>query len=85
VNNVTVTGFQIVDSNHITITLNYGATGTSPAITVVGIAPGLSGSTTLSAGWGSPKTLSLHLIGAGTLSTSGPNAIRVAVLPLTGS
>ena len=85
VNNVTITGFQIVDSSHVTITLSYGASGSTPAVTIVGAAPGMSGSTTLAAGWTSPHTVSLHLIGTGTLSTTGSNFLRIAVVPLTGS
>ncbi len=83
VNNVSVTGFQITDSSHMTVTLTYGGTGSSPAITIVGLAPGLSGSTTLSASWGTSKTISLHLIGQGTLT--GSTFVRVAIVPLTGA
>jgi len=53
--NVTVTGFTIVDSSHITVTLSYQGTGTTPAATIVVAAPGLSGSNTISAGWSSPN------------------------------
>lgn len=83
VNNVTVTGFQIVDTSHISISLTYNGAGSSPAITIVGAGPGLSGSTTVSAGWGTAKTFSLHLIGQGTLSTN--NFVQVAIVPLTGA
>lgn len=83
VNNVSVTGFQITDTNHMTVTLAYGGTGSSPAITIVGLAPELSGSTTLSAGWGTSTTVSLHLIGQGTLT--GSTFVRVAIVPLTGA
>ena len=47
--NVTVTGFNIVDSGHLTVTLSYQGTGTAPATTIVVAAPGLSGSDTISA------------------------------------
>jgi hypothetical protein len=83
VSNVTVTGFQITDSSHITVNLSYQGTGTSPSITGVGFGPGLSGSNTLSSGWTSPQTLSIHLIGQGSLS--GSTAIRVIIVPLTGA
>src|SRR5207237_2352634 len=39
--NVTVTGFTIVDGTHITLTLSYQGTGTTPAATIVVAAPGL--------------------------------------------
>src|SRR4029077_9567016 len=32
--NVTVTGFNIVDSSHLTVTLSYAGAGTTPAVTV---------------------------------------------------
>lgn len=83
VNNVTVTGFQIVDTSHISVSLAYNGAGTSPAITIVGAGPGLTGSTTLSVGWGTSKTVSLHLIGQGTLSTD--DFVQVAIVPLTGA
>src|SRR5207253_7577167 len=35
ITNVTVTGFNIVDSSHITLTLSYQGTGTTPAATIV--------------------------------------------------
>ncbi len=83
VNNVTVTGFQVADSSHITVNLSYQGTGTSPSITAVGFGPGLSGSSTLSSGWSSPQALSIHLIGQGSLS--GSTSIRVIIVPLTGA
>ena len=83
VSNVTVTGFQITDTSHITVNLSYQGTGTSPSITAVGFGPGLSGSNTLSSGWTSPQILSIHLIGQGSLS--GSTAIRVIIVPLTGA
>src|SRR5437879_10065867 len=46
---VTVTGFTIVDSRHITSTLSYHGTGTTPAATIVAAAPVLTGSNTISA------------------------------------
>src|SRR5260370_35279025 len=44
ITNVTVTGFNIVDSSHLTVTLSYQGTGTTPAATIVIVAPGLNGS-----------------------------------------
>lgn len=82
--NVTVTGFNIVDSNHLTVTLSEQGTGTNPAATIVVAAPGLSGSNTVSAGWSSPTTLSVHLIGSGSLSST-TTCVRVLVVPLTGA
>jgi hypothetical protein len=82
--NVSVTGFNIVNSDHITVTLSYRGTGTAPAATIVAVAPGLSGSNTVSAGWTSPNTVSVDLVGSGSLS-SNINCVRVLVVPLTGS
>lgn len=83
VNNVTVTGFNIVDSTHFTLNLAYHATGSTPALTIVGLSPGLSGSNTVSSGWTSPATVSIGLTGTGSLSTTA--FLRVLVVPLTGS
>jgi len=82
--NVTVTGFNIVDSSHLTVTLWYQGTGTTPATTIVVAAPGLSGSNTISAGWSSPTTVSVHVIGSGSLSSTA-TCLRVLVVPLTGA
>ena len=82
--NVTVTGFNIVDSTHITVTLSYQGTGTTPAATIVVAAPGLSGSNTISAGWSSPTTVSVHVIGSGSLSST-TTCLRVLVVPFTGA
>ena len=82
--NVTVTGFNIVNSGHLTVTLSYQGTGTAPATTIVVVAPGLSGSNTISAGWGSPTTASVHVIGSGSLSST-VTCLRVLVVPLTGA
>jgi hypothetical protein len=82
--NVTVTGFNIVDSSHITVTLSYTGTGTTPAATIVLGAPGLTGSNTVSAGWSSPTTVSVHVIGSGSLSSTA-TCVRVLVVPLTGA
>ncbi len=84
INNITVTGFNIVDSNHITVTLAWGGSGTAPAVTIVSIALGLGGSNTVSAGWGPSSTVSVSLVGTGALSSSS-SCIRVLVVPLTGS
>jgi hypothetical protein len=84
ITNVTVTGFNIVDSSHITVTLSYTGTGTTPAITIVAAGPGLSGSNTVSAGWSSPTTISVHVIGSGSLSSTA-TCVRVLVVPLTGA
>lgn len=81
--NVTVTGFSIVNSNHLTVTLSYHGTGTAPAATIVVVAPGLSGSNTVASGWTSPTTVSVDLVGSGSLS-SNINCVRVLVVPLTG-
>ncbi len=82
--NVTVTGFNIVDITHITVTLSYQGTGTTPATTIVVAAPGLSGSNTISAGWSGPTTVSVHVIGSGSLSSTA-TCLRVLVVPLTGA
>src|SRR5437879_11337877 len=50
ITNVTVTGFTIVDSAHITVTLSYQGTGTAPAAIIVVVDTGLSGSNTVYAG-----------------------------------
>ncbi len=84
ITNVTVTGFTIVDSTHITVTLSYQGTGTTPAATIVVAAPGLSGSNTSSAGWSSPTTVSVHVIGSGSLSST-TTCLRVSVVPFTGA
>ena len=84
ITNVTVTGFTIVDSTHITVTLSYQGTGTAPAATIVVVAPGLSGSNTISAGWSSPTTVSVHVIGSGGLSSTA-TCLRVLVVPFTGA
>ncbi len=84
INNVTVTGFNIVDGSHITVSLTWGGTGSAPAISVVSLAHGLSGSNALSAGWGPSTTVSVSMVGTGTLSSSS-TCLRVLVVPLTGS
>src|SRR5436189_5911131 len=84
ITNVTVTAFNIVDSTHITVTLSYQGTGTTPAATIVVAAPGLSGSNTISAGWSSPTTVSVHVIGSGSLSST-TTCLRVLVVPFTGA
>ena len=82
--NVSITGFNVVDSSHLTVTLSYKGIGTTPAATIVVVAPGLSGSNTLSAGWSSPSTVSVHLVGTGTLSST-MTCVRVLVVPLMGA
>ncbi len=82
VNNVTVTGFSIVDNTHLSVNLAYHGTGTAPAVTIVTLAPGLSGSNTLSAGWGASTTATVGLLGQGTLLTT--THIRVLIVPFTG-
>src|SRR5207244_2426564 len=84
ITNVTVTAFNIVDSTHITLALSYQGTGNTPAATIVVAAPGLSGSNTISAGWSSPTTVSVHLIGSGSLSST-TTCLRVLVVPFTGA
>ena len=83
VSNVSITGFSIVDTNHISVSLTWTGTGSAPALTIVGAAPGLSGSNTLSAGWGTSTTVSISLVGTGTLSSSS-TCLRVLVVPFTG-
>jgi hypothetical protein len=82
--NVTVTGFSIVDNSHLTVTLSYLGTGTTPAVTIVVVSPGLSGSNTVSAGWSSPTIVSVDVIGSGSLSSTA-TCLRVLVVPLTGA
>jgi len=82
VSNVTVAGFNIVDATHFTMNLSYHGTGSAPAITVVGFAPGLTGSNTLSAGWSSPTTVSVSMTGTGSLSTS--THLQALIVPFTG-
>jgi hypothetical protein len=81
VTNVTATGFAITDSTHFTITIAYHGTGSAPAITVVGLAPGLSGSTTVASGWASPTTVTLTLTGTGSLTTT--MRAQALIVPLT--
>lgn len=79
--NVTATGFAITDSTHFTIIIAYHGTGSAPAITVVGLAPGLSGSTTVASGWTSPTTVTLSLTGTGSLTTT--MRTQALIVPLT--
>ncbi len=83
VSNVSVAGFSIVDSNHIAVSLTWTGTGGAPALTIVSAAPGLSGSNTLPAGWGTSTTVSISMVGTGTLSSSS-TCLRMLVVPLTG-
>ena len=82
-NNVTITGFNIVNSNHISVSLAWAGSGSAPALTIVSVARGLSGSNTLAAGWGTSTTVSVSMAGSGTLSSSS-TCLRVLVVPLTG-
>ena len=79
--NVSATGFAITDSTHFTITIAYHGIGTTPAITVIGFAPGLSGSTTVASGWTSPTTVTLALTGTGSLTTT--MHAQALIVPLT--
>ncbi len=79
--NVTATGFAISDSTHFTVTLAYHGSGSAPAITVVGLAPGLSGSTTVASGWTSPTTVTVTLAGTGSLTAT--MCVRALIVPLT--
>ena len=79
--NVTATGFAITDSTHFTITIAYHGTGTTPAITVVGLAAGLSGSTTIASGWTSPTTVTVTLTGTGSLTAT--MHAQALIVPLT--
>jgi hypothetical protein len=81
VTNVTATGFAITDSTHFTITIAYHGTGNAPAITVVGLASGLSGSTTVASGWANPTTVTLTLTGTGSLITT--MRAQALIVPLT--
>src|SRR6266852_8868140 len=81
VTNVTATGFAITDSTHFTMTIAYHGAGSTPAITVVGLAPGLSGSTTVASGWTSPTTVTLTLTGTGSLTTT--MRAQALIVPLT--
>src|SRR5207245_8264093 len=81
VTNVTATGCAITDSTHFTNTIAYQGTGSAPAITVVGLAPELSGSTTLASGWTSPTTVTLALTGIGSLTTT--MHAQALIVPLT--
>jgi hypothetical protein len=79
--NVTATGFAITDSAHFTITIAYHGTGTTPSITIVGLAPNLSGSTIVTSGWTSPTTVTLTLTGTGSLTTT--MHAQALIVPLT--
>ena len=79
--NVTAIGFAITDSTHFTITIAYHGTGTSPAITIVGLSPNLSGSTTVASGWTSPTTVTITLTGTGSLTTT--MHAQSLIVPLT--
>src|SRR5438309_6222691 len=79
--NVTATGFAITDSTHFTITIAYHGTGTKPAITIVGLAPGLTGSTTVASGWTSPTIVTITLTGTGSLTTT--MHAQALIVPLT--
>jgi hypothetical protein len=79
--NVTATGFSITDSTHFTITIAYHGAGTTPAMTIVGLAPGLSGSTTVASGWTSPTTVTMTLTGTGSLTTT--MHAQALIVPLT--
>ena len=79
--NVTATGFAITDSTHFTITIAYHGTGTTPAITIVGLAPGLTGSTTVASGWTSPTIVTITLTGTGSLTTT--MHAQALIVPLT--
>src|SRR5947208_981232 len=84
ITNVSFTSFSVVDSSHLSLTLSYTGTGSTPAATIVVVAPGLSGSNTVSAGWTSPATVSVSLVGSGSLSSS-TTCVRVLIVPLTGA
>ena len=81
VTNVTATGFVITDSTHFTITIAYHGTGSAPAITIVGLAPRLSGSTTIASGWTSPTSVTVTLTGMGSLTNT--SCVRALIAPLT--
>lgn len=82
VQNVTVTGFNITSTNQITVYLKHTGTGTTPAITIVAVSQGLSGSTIQQAGWSSPDSVTVTLTGTGSLSNNGCST--VLIVPYTG-
>lgn len=82
VDDVTVTGFNIASTNQVSVNLSYAGTGTAPAITIVAMAPELSGSNTLAAGW-VPRPQPIIMVGEGSLSTTWRTA--VLIVPYTGA
>ena len=91
VSNVSVTGFNIASDNQLTVNLVYTGTGTSPSITIVALSRGvsngavetLSGSNIKTSGWTSPTTVTINLVGTGTLSSA--HRIAVLIVPYTGA
>lgn len=91
--NVTVTGFSMTGTNQMTVTLAYAGTGTTPSVTINGIAQGISnntfqtasGSLIEQAGWTSGTTVTLTLTGAGTVTPTTAHHVAVLIVPYTGA
>ena|SRR3989441_11223721 len=89
--NVSVTGFNISGSNELTVNLVYTGSGATPSITTVGLSHGisnntfqtLSGSTIQRSGWTSPTTVTVGMVGTGSLSSA--RRIMVLIVPYTGA
>lgn len=83
IQDVSITGFSIIGAQQITLNLQYTGTGTSPAVTIVAMSQGLSGSIVQQAGWGASSTVTVNMVGSGSLSSTC-NYLRVLVIPYTG-
>ncbi|OLE91056.1 MAG: hypothetical protein AUF79_06875 [Crenarchaeota archaeon 13_1_20CM_2_51_8] len=89
--NVSVTGFNISTSNQLTVDLAYTGSGATPSITIVALSRVVSGTTcsTLSgslidqSGWTSPTTVTVNMVGTGSLSSA--RGIMVLIVPYTGA
>ena len=89
--NVSVTGFNISSSNQLTVNLAYAGSGATPNITIVALSRVVSGTTcsTLSgssidrSGWTSPTTVTVNMVGTGSLSSA--RGIMVLIVPYTGA
>jgi len=89
--NVSVTGFNISSSNQLTVNLAYTGSGATPNITIVALSRIVSGTTcsTLSGssidrtGWTSPTTVTVNMVGTGSLSSA--RGIMVLIVPYTGA
>ena len=89
--NVSVTGFNISGSNQLTVNLAYAGSGATPAITIVALSrvvsgntcQTLSGSTIDQSGCTSPATVTVNMVGTGSLSSA--RRIMVLIVPYTGA